>query len=252
LDVATAGQSAAVAFSAELDQRPGRSQQEERLTVRFDDGRVEEMRLHEYGRVYSVPGLYEDVVQRQLACASPSELAGALAREVEAERASLADLRVLDVGAGNGVVGEELRRHGLRAPLIGLDNEPEAGRAAERDRPGLYADYLTGGLDDFPIASLVEEHALNCLVGAGALGLGHISAASFDAAWRAFPRGSWLAITAPEEVLSADGGPLAEYVAALRKGEHGTDVRHVGRFRHRLRMSGEPIFYCAIVARRTA
>jgi hypothetical protein len=183
LDVATAGQSAAVAFSAELDQRPGRSQQEERLTVRFDDGRVEEMRLHEYGRVYSVPGLYEDVVQRQLACASPSELAGALAREVEAERASLADLRVLDVGAGNGVVGEELRRHGLREPLIGLDNEPEAGRAAERDRPGLYADYLTGGLDDFPIASLVEEHALNCLVGAGALGLGHISAASFDAAW---------------------------------------------------------------------
>lgn len=239
-------------FTAELDRRPGRSQEEERLIVHFEDGRQEEMPLHEYGRVYAIPGLYEDVVQRQLACASPSELAGALIREVEAEGASLSDLRVLDIGAGNGVVGEELRGLGLAAPLIGLDNEPEAGPAAHRDRPGLYAEYLIGDLDDFSIGSLVEDHDLNCLVGAGALGLGHISAASFDRAWRAFPPGAWLAVTAAEEVLSPAGDPLAEYVAALRRGEHGTGVRHLGRFRHRLRMSGEPIYYYVIVARRTA
>lgn len=222
------------------------------MTVRFDDGRVEEMRLHEYGRVYSVPGLYEDVVQRQLACASPSELASALAREVEASGSALSDLRVLDIGAGNGVVGEELRARGLSAPLVGLDNEPEAGAAARRDRPGLYAEYLTGGLEDFSIESLVAEHGLNCMVGAGALGLGHISAESFDAAWRALPRGAWLAVTAAEEVLTPDGGPLADYVAALRRGEHGTEVRYLERFRHRLRMSGEPIYYYALVARRAS
>jgi len=241
-----------VTFTAELDSRPGHSQEEERLTVCFEDGRREEMRLHEYGRVYAVPGLYEDVVQRQLACASPSELAGALAKEVEAEGSSLADLTVLDIGAGNGVVGEELQQRGLTAPIIGLDNEPEAGFAAGRDRPGLYAHYLTGGLEDFSIGSLVEDHELNCLVGAGALGLGHISAAGFDEAWRAFPAGAWLSITAAEEVVSSEGGPLAEYVAALRRGEHDTEVRHLTRFRHRLRMSGEPIYYYVIVARRSS
>lgn len=246
-----AGAQCTVSFTAELDRRPGRSQAEERLAIHFEDGSQEEISLHDYGRVYSVPGLYEDVVQRQLACASPSELAGALAREVEAQGARLSDLRVLDVGAGNGVVGEELRRRGLTAPLIGLDNEPEAGPAAHRDRPGVYRDYLIGDLDDFSIDSLVTDHGLNCLVGAGALGLGHIEATSFDRAWRAFPPGAWLAVTAAEEVLSPEGGQLAEYVAALRRSEHGTEVRHVERFRHRLRMSGEPIYYYAIVARRT-
>lgn len=181
-----------MSFTAELDRRGGHAQDEERLTVHFEDGRREEMRLHEYGLVYAVPGLYEDVVQRQLECASPSELAGALAEEVEADRSSLSDLRVLDVGAGNGVVGEELRERGLHAPLIGLDTEPEAAPAAHRDRPGLYAQYLVGGLEDFSIGALVDEHGLNCLVGAGALGLGHVSAASFDEAWRAFPPGAWL------------------------------------------------------------
>ena len=241
-----------MSFTAELDTQPGQAQQEERLTVHFHDGRRETMRLHEYGRVYAVPGLYEDVVQRQLQCASPAVLADALVDEVTAEGGSPADLRVLDVGAGNGVVGEELRRRGLEAPLVGLDNEPAAAPAAHRDRPGLYAEYLTGGLEEAPITSLVRDHGLNGLVGAGALGLGHISAAAFDEAWQAFPAGAWLAITVPEEALSDEDGPLADYLAALRRGEHGTEVRRTHRFQHRLRMSGEPIHYHVIVARRTA
>src|SRR3954471_15846202 len=186
-----------VGFTAELDRSADRTQQEERLTVRWRDGREEEMRLHEYGRVYAVPGLYEDVVQRQLECASPGELAEALI----AQAGDPGDLRVFDVGAGNGVVGEALRSRGATAPMIGLDTEPEAGPAAERDRPGLYERYLTAGLEELSVADLVAEHGLNCFVAAGALGFGHITPEVLDGAWSAFPSGSWLAVTVPEELL---------------------------------------------------
>ena len=233
-------------FTAELDRTSDRTQQEERLTVRWDDGREEEMRLHEYGRVYAVPGLYEDVVQRQLECESPDKLADSLLDQA----GDPASLRVFDVGAGNGVVADALRSRGVTAPMIGLDTEPEAGPAAERDRPGLYKHYLTGGLEEFPIGELVSTHDLNCFVAAGALGFGHITPDVLDGAWTSFPSGSWLAVTVPEELLRSEDDPMARYFDELGRGEHGTEVKHIERFRHRLRMSGEPIFYDVIVARR--
>ncbi len=233
-------------YSVELDRTTDRTQQEERLTVRWDDGREEEMRLHEYGRVYAVPGLYEEVVQRQLECESPDKLADALI----AQAGEPASLRVFDVGAGNGVVGEALRSRGVDTPMIGLDAEPEAGPAAARDRPDLYERYLTGGLEEFSIPDLVAEHELNAFVAAGALGFGHITPEVLHDAWTAFPSESWLAVTVPEELLDAGDDPMARYFAELRQGEHGTEVTHVERFRHRLRMSGEPILYDVIVARR--
>ncbi len=62
-------------YSVELESVVGRNQAEEVLTVTYRDGRSDRMRLHEYDRVYSVPGLYEEVVQRRLECASPATIA---------------------------------------------------------------------------------------------------------------------------------------------------------------------------------
>jgi hypothetical protein len=45
---------------------------------------------------------------------------------------------------------------------------------------------------------------------------------------------------------------LGTYLAEIREGGHGTEVVHLSRFRHRLRMSGAPIHYHVLVARRTA
>jgi hypothetical protein len=239
-------------YTVELDQTPGLEQTDERLTVSFDDGRREQMRLHEYDRVYAVPGLYEEVVQRQLECASPTVLASSLVEQVKAHGGDPADLRVLDIGAGNGVVGEELRRHGVTGTIVGMDAAAGARPAAERDRPGLYSEFLVGDLSELPLASLVDTYDLNCLAGAGALGLGHISAASFDAAWQTFPVGSWCAVTIGEATLENADDELGAYLAELRAGGHGTEVVHLSRFRHRLRMSGAPIHYHVLVARRTA
>ncbi|MCK9249670.1 MAG: class I SAM-dependent methyltransferase [Solirubrobacteraceae bacterium] len=237
-------------YAVTLNRDPGLDQGDERLTVVHADGRREEMRLHEYDRVYAVPGLYEEVVQRELDCRSPATLADALVGAVDRAGGDVAAIRALDFGAGNGVVGEELRARGVTGTLVAVDAATGSREAAERDRPGQYAEYVVGDLADADVPRLVARHGLTCLVGAGALGLGHVSAAAFDAAWQAFPVGSWLAITVTDDVLDPDAGDLSAYVARLRAGGHGSEVVHVERFRHRLRMSGEPIHYHALVARR--
>lgn len=238
-------------FEVELDQRAGTGQGEESLTVTLADGSVERMRLHDYDRVYSIPGLYEAVVQDRLECASPARLAQELVDAVRARGGDPAALKVLDIGAGNGLVGEELRARGVKDPLLGLDTEPAAKTAVARDRPGLYRDYFVSGLDDVDVGRLVQRDGINVLVGAGALGLGHIPPASFERAWSAIPAGGWFAVTASDGVATAEDRELTGYIDSLRRGERDTEVVVFERFRHRLRMSGEPIDYYVIVGRRT-
>jgi len=67
-------------YEVELETSPGRDQTEESLVVTHPDGGSERFRLHEYERVYAIAGLYEEVVQRRLQCASPSKLAELLVR----------------------------------------------------------------------------------------------------------------------------------------------------------------------------
>lgn len=238
-------------FYVELDQRPGTGQDEEALTVTFEDGTVERMRLHDYDRVYAVPGLYEEVVQRRLECASPARLAEELVTAVRGHGGDPAHLNVLDIGAGNGLAGEELRGRGVTQPLLGLDTEPAARKAVHRDRPGLYREFFVSGLDEVDVAALVNDDGLNALVGAGALGLGHIPPASFERAWSVLPDGGWFAVTASDSVASTEDRELRDYIDSLRRGERDTEIVAFERFRHRLRMSGEPIDYYVIVGRRT-
>lgn len=236
-------------YAVELESVPGRIQSEEVLTVAFEDGRTERMRLHEYDRVYAIPGLYEEVVQRRLECASPAEIADSVVDAAAVEGVAALDLRVFDLGAGNGVVGEELARRGV-STLVGLDNAPEAREAAARDRPGLYAEYLVGDLAEHPRApAVVDEHALNCLVAVGALGMGHITATSFDAAWRRFPAGSWLGVTVPEQLVAPGASDFGDYLETETAAGRLT-VLSQERYRHRVLMDGSAVFYVAIVGRR--
>jgi hypothetical protein len=230
-----------MSWSVELDIAPGRGQDEEALTVTWDDGRVERMRLHEYERVYAIPGLYEEVVQERLACLGPTVLADAL---VDAADSSAP--RVFDLGAGNGVVGSELRSRGVEV-LVGSDNIAAARGAAQRDRPGLYAEYLVGEVEALDPEALVERHGLDALVCAGALGLGHITADAFGSLWAAFPPGAVFAASVHEDLARHGGSDFGDWLA-----DPPADTEVVGRerFRHRLTMAGDELFYVAVVARK--
>jgi hypothetical protein len=234
----------------EVELQPGRDQTEEALVVRHADGSTDRFRLHEYERVYAVPGLYEEVVQRRLLSASATILAERLIACAAAQGTPAADLAVFDLGAGNGVSGEELRARGAGA-LVASDSLAEARDAARRDRPGLYAQYLVGDTDDLPqIPELIGEHGLNALVAAGALGLGHISAASFHRLWTAFPAGAWFAVSLHEDLAEPGGSDFGDYLAGFEAREDGGEILVREPFRHRLTMAGEPITYVAIVARK--
>ena len=91
----------------------------------------ETVHLHEYTRIYAVPGLYEHVVQERLRCRSPQVAAAGFLRAASQLGLEPGSLTVLDVGAGTGLVGELVRRGGV-AQVVGVDSLPaarEIGRA---------------------------------------------------------------------------------------------------------------------------
>ena len=149
----------------------------ERIAVHHDDGRVEEVALHDYARVYSLPGVYEQIVSEDLGCRSPARLAQLLGSALDDLGRDRASTRVIDVAAGNGVSGEALRAAGMGGRgLIGTDILPEARVAALRDRPDVYSEYLT--LDLTALTDAQSEHlrgrhagALCCVAPVGAGGV---------------------------------------------------------------------------------
>jgi hypothetical protein len=158
-------------FTAELAEQDDPQIGQEVIRVRFDDGRVEELRLHDYDRVYALPGVYEQIVQQRLGCRSPEQLAGMLAGAADGLGWARADARVIDIAAGNGVSGEALAAEGLHC-VLGTDIVPSAREAALRDRPGVYDEYLTLDLLDIPAgerARLValRANALSCVAPVG-------------------------------------------------------------------------------------
>ncbi|WP_433801421.1 methyltransferase [Actinomycetospora sp. CA-084318] len=230
-------------FTVELDPTPGRRQGEEQFLLHSEGG-TQRVTLHDYATVYDVPGLYEEVVQRQLECASPATVADATVEAGAALDLAPADLRAFDLGAGNGVVGEELTARGVTV-VVGADGIPEARDAAHRDRPGLYAHYLVGErLESAEVARLVGEERLNALVAAGAVGEGHVPVDALDELWSAFPAGSVLALTLKDAPDDHDVSDVEAMIAA----RSDTEIVVRRSFRHRLSMAGHELYYLVLAA----
>lgn len=231
------------AWTVELDPTPGRRQSQEEFLLHRSgaDGDTERVVLHDYATVYAVPGLYEEVVQRRLECASPATVASALA-DAAGERVT--DLRAFDLGAGNGVVGEELTARGVTV-VVGADGIPEARDAAHRDRPQLYRHYLVGErLDSGEVLRLVTDEGLNALVAAGAVGQGHVPVEVLGELWDAFGSGSYLALTISDVDGHSDVADVEQMLA--QRATTRTLIRH--HFRHRVTMAGTELFYVVLVA----
>jgi hypothetical protein len=127
----------------------------ELIEVRYEDGAVEHVRLHDYERLYALPGAYEQIVSDRLGCSSPQVIASLLATEIDRLGRSRQAARVIDIAAGNGISGEALVAEGLH-PVLGTDIVDSARIAALRDRPGVYEDYLT--LDLLALEPETERH----------------------------------------------------------------------------------------------
>lgn len=122
----------------------GLDQDQEWCEVELPGG-TQRMRFHDYDRIFRVPGLYERLFYQELKCCSPTVVRGLLESQLDSEGTDAASLRILDLGAGNGMVAEELREMGA-ASIVGVDILPEAAMAAERDRPDVYDAYHVSDL----------------------------------------------------------------------------------------------------------
>lgn len=133
------------------------------------------MGFHDYAAIYAVPGLYERVFYEELGMRSSEKVVGLFAEALRDQGLDAATQRVLDFGAGNGFGGAELRAAKV-GYVAGLDLEPEARTAAERDRPGVYDDYLVGALGGEDDSLLVELRELRptAVVALSAIGVGHV------------------------------------------------------------------------------
>ena len=216
------------------------SQDQEWCEVLLDDEWTR-IRFHDYDEIYAVEGLYEHLFYTRLRCQSPAVVAALLADAVEDAGEDPAALSVLDLGAGNGMVGEALRDRGF-GEITGVDITPEAGAAVERDRPGVYGAYHVCDLLDAPAE--LREARFGAMTSVAALGFGDVPPEVFAAALELVADGGWVAFTIKEDFLDDDGGFAALISSLLRDG--AIDERARTRYEHRLDVAGEPIHYVAI------
>lgn len=217
------------------------------------DGELRRVRFHDYEAIFAVPGLYEYLFHEKLECVSPKVVRELLGDVLEKKNLEPDSLTVLDVGAGNGMVGEELVGLGVRS-VVGVDILPEAASAVERDRPGVYDAYrvvdltkLTPEEDRFLAAA-----GFTGMTTVAALGFGDIPPAAFAQAFNYVAPNGLVAFNIRDRFVSeADSSGFSRLIR--RMVDAGLIERLVERrYQHRLDVTGEPLYYVAYVAEKRA
>jgi len=217
------------------------------------DGETHRIRFHDYHEIYDIPGLYEAIFHDHLKCRSPEVVIGLLKEQLEAAGVDPTSLSALDVGAGNGLVGEQLQRLGVRS-MIGVDIIPEAARAAERDRPDLYADYVVCDLTamDDEERARVSAGPADVMTTVAALGFDDIPPRAFAEGYNVVKDGAFVAFNLKADFLeSVDETGFRGLIRRMVR-EGIFEETAARRYIHRLSTAGEPLEYVALVGRKRA
>jgi hypothetical protein len=226
----------------------GLDQDEEWCEIEHD-GERRRILLHDYATIYGVPGLYEHIYDEKLKCTSPSVVCDLLRAELDSAGIDPARLTALDFGAGNGMVGELLRRLGI-VELVGIDLLLEAREAAYRDRPGLYGNYHVLDLTELRRRdrTRLDQHDFDLMTCVAALGFGDVPPEAFAEAFNLVSSPGWIAFNIRERFLE-DSDPCGFGAFIGRMFEEGViEERTRVSYTHRVSVAGKPLPYYAIVA----
>lgn len=229
------------------------SQSETYFYVIENNGKKEKVRFHDYDKIYQVPGLYEQLFYDRLKCTSPVKVTDILKKAIDQTDEDFYSLRVLDLGAGNGMVGEALTKYGV-SRLVGVDIIPEAKQAMERDRPQYYDAYYIADFCDIDedTRDEFESWSLDCLTTVAALGFGDIPPKAFMNAFNMINQQGWVAFNIKESFIDErDQTGFSRMIRDLILSKY-IDIYHLERYRHRLSIDGEPLFYFAIACKKNA
>jgi SAM-dependent methyltransferase len=205
------------------------------------------IRFHDYHEIYEVPGLYEHIFHDHLRCDSPAVVIGLLDEQLDDDPGTL---HALDVGAGNGLVGEQLERLGV-ASIVGVDIIEEAAEAARRDRPSVYDDYVVCDLTELEDDERERLGEPTLLTLVAALGFDDIPPAAFSEAYGAAADGAWVAFNLKADFLdeAEDESGFRGLIRRMVR-EGALEVLATRRYVHRYSMAGEPLEYVAVVGRK--
>ena len=227
--------------------------QDETYFYLLGSGKPRKIKFHDYNEIFQIPGLYEQIFYDRLKCISPIKVATILETAIKQSSENFSELRVLDLGAGNGMVGEELKNRGA-SRLVGIDIVPEAYDAVIRDRPGIYDAYHIQDFTalDQETRSEIISWGCNCLVTVAALGFGDIPVKAFIEAFNIINAKGWIALNIKVTFLDkTDTSGFSRMMRELILSSY-FDIYHIERYRHRLSIDGEPLFYFAIAGRKNA
>jgi hypothetical protein len=225
-------------------------QNEEYFDLLTEEGR-ERIRIHEYDRVYDVPGLYEEVVYNKLQCDSPQVITDLLKTSMQVHDDVKEPLRVLDFGAGNGIVGECLQEAVPTESIVGVDIIEEAKNAVQRDRPDVYDDYYVMDLSEVDEGDKqkLNRWNFNALVTVAALGFGDIPTQAFVNAFNLIDNNSWVVFNIKDRFFSTDDETgYSDMLQQMIGNSLNLVKKH--HYTHRLSMAGKPLHYYAIVGRK--
>ncbi len=225
-------------------------QGEEPFIIEYN-GEEKRIRAHDYDEIYKVPGLYEYLFYDKYKCDSPNVVCSELVKEVEKTTMKVSDLKVLDVGAGNGMVGEELKSVGADA-VFGIDIIEEAAEAIERDRPGIYDDYLIEDLTRLSDGTRdkVEKWSPNCMTIVAALGFDDIPPEAFAEAYNMISDQGWVAFNIKDEFCSKGDRTGFSNLIDNMTGSDAFSVKSKKRYRHRFCQDGTPLNYFAVIGQK--
>lgn len=258
---------------------------------------VTPIRFHDYAQVFSIPGLYNQLFggpDSETKCISPQVMAGLLREQLplilqsgdrqgsgqqqqQHREGGRPRLRVLDLGAGNGMMGEEIRAlargyeggallAGDSTRIVGLDILPEARAAAERERPGVYDAYVAADITEYvkeapgdPAEAILFAQGFNVLTVVSSLAFGDGSVRAFKAAVSLVDEGGLLVFNLKQDFFgpvdpvhgvegaATNGNGFSGLIQnAVDKGYLSVVAKR--RYCHRYSVTGEPLYYVAVVA----
>ena len=171
-------------------------------------------------------------------------------------------LNILDVAAGNGIVGAELRKQlgekpGIRR-LIGTDLLESARSAALRDRPDVYDDYVAADLTQPHDSGLPSSSDIVVICAALGPGDGDLPLEAVDGAISLLRADGLLTLTVNAGSHRAGSSPprWRSFMDSIggSGGSHWQGLEEVGRqkFRHRKNIQGKWIdTYMVLIYRKT-
>lgn len=230
---------------------PHELDQDESFYYLEENGKELKLLFHEYDELYRRPGLYEQLFYDRLKCTSPQKIIETLYSTIGTSQPPFSELRVLDLGAGNGMVGEKCFERGV-ARIVGLDISHMANKALERDRPGIYDAYYVADLMNLSedVHSQLTSWNFNCLISVAALGFGDIAAPSFIKAFNLIEDEGWIAFNIKETFMdNRDTSGFSVFIKNLILTEH-LDIYHMERYQHRLSIDGRPLYYFALAGKK--